>query len=256
MDGEATVASVVGDTGVIGDDDVAPVDEGDAVYINAVDGGVVVEVIPCPITTVIAETGIAEAIVDAAVEADVRAPVAVVEAIVPRVEVPVAGRPKGSIVRSGAPDARNPVVAGWCKAPVARSPDVVGSGRFGLIVRRQCRRRLGGLFVECSLAGVDLIFVVGVVGCGAVGVLLVSGRGVLIGLLALILRLAARRRSGAIDGCATGRGLELLLLILRLLGLLIRELILRLTTVAGRQIRVGGIRAGIVCLLGRSDRAG
>ena len=73
----------------------------DAVFVNVmndvdvhvVDGAVVAEVATVPVSALIAETDIAETVVDVAVESDVPSPIAAVEAITATRVTPIAGRP-------------------------------------------------------------------------------------------------------------------------------------------------------------------
>lgn len=155
--GQAASASVVGDAGVVIDDDGSVVDVSDVVNVDAVDGPVVVEAVSVPVAAVIAVAGVSEAVVDASVVADVRAPEAVVEAVVVAVEEPVAGGPEGPVIGGGDPGPGNPVVAGGSVAPVAGGPEVVGRGGWGLIVDGEWRWGLVGF--ERGLAGGNLIVV-------------------------------------------------------------------------------------------------
>jgi hypothetical protein len=153
---KAAAASVVGDTVVV-DDDGAVIDVGDAGYVDAIDGAVVVEVIPVPVTAVVARACVAEAVVNASVEADVRTPEAWIEAVAVAKEAPVGRGPERSGVGGEDPGSGNPVVADWGVIPVARGPDVVGPGGFGLLVGRKRGWRSVGF--EGLLAGVDLALV-------------------------------------------------------------------------------------------------
>jgi hypothetical protein len=144
-DGDAASASVVGDASVVVDDDRALVDVADA-GADAVDSAVVVEDVAVPITAVIADAGVAKAVVDTSVIADVGAPEAAVEAVTSAVPAPVAWSPEGAVVGWSAPCAGNPVVAGGSPIPVARGPDVVGLGGFGLLIDGQGRGRLVSVF--------------------------------------------------------------------------------------------------------------
>jgi len=142
--GDAAPASVVGDAGVVVDDDSAVIDVGDA-GTDPIDGAVVVEGVAIPVAAVIADAGVTKAVVDAAIEADVAAPVTAMEAPAIVVPAPVAGGPESTIVGRGAPCAGDPVVARRRPAPVTGSPDVVGFGGFRLIVDGQGWRRLVGV---------------------------------------------------------------------------------------------------------------
>jgi hypothetical protein len=197
-DGDATSAAVVGDAGVVVDDYGAVVDVGDVVYVDAVNGLVVVEAVSVPVAAVIAVAGVSEAVVDASVVADVRAPEAGMEAIAVTVEKPVAGGPKGSVVGSSDPGSGDPVIAGGGVAPVAGGPEVVGRRGGRLVI--DGKLGWGLVSFECGLTGVDLSVVgwvvvariVGgalLVGCGLLGCSgLGSGLGVLFGaLLTLVL---------------------------------------------------------------------
>jgi hypothetical protein len=236
--GKTAAAAVVGNADIVVDDDRAIVDVGDAVDINSVDGGVVVEVVAVPIAPTIAGAYVAEAVVNSPIEADVRAPVAAVEAIEAVVKAPVTRGPKGAIVGGRAPDAGNPVVASWCVAPVAGGPDIVRAGRLRLVVGGQRGRRFGGLFIECGLAGVDLGVVVGVVGrvigyCACLSVV----RGILLGLLLALVW--GTLWSDTVDRCSPCRWLQLRLWLL--------------ASVNRCHICVSGIGAGVVRLLSRGD---
>jgi hypothetical protein len=143
--GDAAAASVVGDAGVVVDDDGAVIDVVDA-RTDTIDGTIVVEGITVPVATVVANAGVAKAVVDAAIEANVATPVSAMEAPAIVVPAPVAGGPESTVVGRGAPCAGNPVVARRRPAPVAGSPDVVGFGGFGLLVDGQGRRRFVGIF--------------------------------------------------------------------------------------------------------------
>ena len=172
-DVDAAAASVIGDAGVVVDDDGAVVDVGD-VDVHAVDGAVVVEVVSVPVAAVIAVSGVAEAVVDASVEADVEAPVAAAPALAVVVQAPVAGGPEGSVVGRGAPGAGNPVVADGGPAPVAGGPDVVGGGGDGLLVDGEWGWGLVGVFDGRGFAVlIELVVVLSVL----IGLVLIGGRG-------------------------------------------------------------------------------
>jgi hypothetical protein len=142
---DAASPSVVGDTGVVVDDDGAVVDVGD-VDVDPVDGAVVVEVVAAPIAAVVADAGVAEAVVDAAVKADVGAPESAVKAPASVIPAPVARGPEGAVVGWGTPGPRDPVVAGGSPVPVAGGPDVVGRGGFRLLIDGQGWWGLVGVF--------------------------------------------------------------------------------------------------------------
>jgi hypothetical protein len=91
-DGDAASASVVGDASVVVDDDWALVDVGNT-GTDAVNGAVVVEGVAVPVAAVVADAGVAKAVVDASVIADVGAPEAAVEAVSSVIPAPIAGGP-------------------------------------------------------------------------------------------------------------------------------------------------------------------
>jgi hypothetical protein len=196
--GETASASVIGDAGVVVDDDGAIVDVGD-VDVDTVDGAVVVEVVAAPIAAVVADTGVAKAVVDASVIADVGTPEAAVEAVSPVIPAPVAWGPEGAVVRRSAPCAGDPVVAGGSPVPVTGGPDIVRRGGFGLLVDGQGRGRLVGVF-----DGLGFAFCVKLLG----------GLRVLIGLV-----LIGWRRGGLLIGILLWRILLWRILLGTLLGL-------------------------------------
>src|SRR5450755_1465125 len=105
--------------------------------IHVIDRAVVVEIAPVPISTPIANTGVAEAVVNASVEADGRPPVARMPVIEPRREAPVSGRPEEAYLRSGCPGSRYPVITTRAISPVTRRPDVSRARAQGLRVHGQ-----------------------------------------------------------------------------------------------------------------------
>src|SRR5208283_174173 len=98
-----------------------------------------------PVAAVVAVPYVSIAVVHAAIEADVQPPVAVVEAVEPAVEAPVARSPQRALIRRRNPVARNPVVSLRPPRPVSRRPQIVGIRRGRLVVLRQRRRRIAGL---------------------------------------------------------------------------------------------------------------
>ncbi len=143
--------SVVRDASVVIHDDGAVVDVGDVDDVNAVDCAVVVEVISVPVAAVVAEAGIAEAVVNTAIETDVQAPVAAEEAPAVMIPAPIAWGPEGSIVRWSAPCTGNPIIAGRRPVPIAWRPEVVRCGGFGLLIFGERWRRLIGILNGCRL---------------------------------------------------------------------------------------------------------
>jgi hypothetical protein len=234
---DAASSSVVGDAGVVVDDDCAVIDVGD-VDVDPVHGAVVVEVVAAPVTAVVADAGVTKAVVDTAVKADVGAPEATMKAPAVAIPAPVAGGPEGAIVGRSTPGAGNPVVAGGSPVPVAGGPDVVGRGGLGLLVDGQGRRRLVGVFDGGSFA----FFVE-----------LLGGLSVLIGLV-----LIGGRRRGLLRRILLGRILLGRILLGTLLGLGLRadsedctpgfrgDSWRRLVVRDGRHIGVRGIRSRVV----------
>jgi hypothetical protein len=243
--GDAAPASVVGDAGVVVDDDGSVVDVGDA-RTDTIDGAVVVEGIAIPVAAVIADAGVAKAVVDAAIEAYVAAPVAAMKAPAIVVPAPVGGGPESTVVGRGAPCAGNPVIARRRPAPVAGSPDVVGFGGFRLIVDGQGWRRFVGIFdgrgfaflVEL-LGGLRVLQSLILIGWRRSGLL----RRILLRwiLLSTLLRLGLVANSE--DGCLRGRGRGWL--VLAVLG-----------AADWRHVGVGGIGARVVGGRGRVGGVG
>jgi len=91
-DGEPAAAAVIGDAGVVVDDYCSVIDVGD-MRADAVNCAVVVEVVAVPVTAVIADSGVSEAVVNATVEADVKAPESAMEAPAVVIPAPITGGP-------------------------------------------------------------------------------------------------------------------------------------------------------------------
>jgi hypothetical protein len=237
---DAASAAVVGDACVVIDDDGAIVDVGD-VDVDAVDGAVVVEVIALPIAAVVADAGVAEAVVDATVEADVRSPEAAVEAPAVAIPTPVAGGPESAVVRRSAPGAGDPVVAGRAPIPVAGGPKIIWRGSDGLVVDGEGRGRLVSVFDGRRLA----LFIEFFCGLGVlIGLILIGrGRSGLLGRVLLrtgLLRVLGGVGLGALLGLGLVGGPENPSLRSRGSGLL------GLGVVDWRQVNIGGVRAGVV----------
>jgi hypothetical protein len=181
-DGEAASPAVVGDAGVVVDDDRTVVDVGD-VGADAVNSAVVVEVVAVPVAAVVADAGVTEAVVDAAIKADVEAPEAAVEAPAVVIPAPIARGPEGTVIGGSTPGAGDPVIAGGTPVPVAGSPDVVWRGGFGLFVDGQRGRRLVGVLDRRGFA----FFVELLGGLRGLVVLILFRRGRRSGLLRRIL---------------------------------------------------------------------
>ena len=128
--------------------------------VDVVHGAVVVESISVPISALIADAYVAEAIVDAAVVTDVSSPKSVMITISAAPECPVAGGPQIADFGRTRPGAWHPVVAVWRIAPIAGRPEITVAGAVGLRVFRQ-----RGRWVVCLEHGLAIarIFVAGVV---------------------------------------------------------------------------------------------
>src|SRR5271165_5815103 len=94
-----------------------------------------------PISALIADTTIAEAVVDATVEANMRPPVALIPGKSIAAPAPITGSPEVANFGSHHPRARNPKIAFIAIRPVAGRPQITGSGNHGLLVHRQRGRR-------------------------------------------------------------------------------------------------------------------
>src|SRR5262245_53560213 len=113
------------------------VDVGDVHGADIDDSSVVHKDLAVPVPTLVAQTAVAIAIIDAAVEPDARPPIPgtpKVDAVVPG---PISGRPQETDSRCQDPRTRHPVVAARSPCPIAWRPDVVGSRYHGLNVDRQ-----------------------------------------------------------------------------------------------------------------------
>src|SRR5262245_2319351 len=139
---EAVRSTVVADVGH-GDiiDHGLAVDVGDLDRTEARDGGVVDENAVPPVAAVVADPGIAEAIVDAAVEADPRPPISSAPHIDTVVPGPIARGPQQTWSRRPHPGAGNPKVAELAPCPVAGYPDEVRTRDHRLHIDRQRWRR-------------------------------------------------------------------------------------------------------------------
>jgi hypothetical protein len=193
----------------------------------------------------IADAGVAEAVVDATVEANVETPEATMKAVAVVVPAPIARSPKGAVVGRSAPGARDPVVAGGSPIPEAGGPDVVRRRSDGLFVDGERWRRLVGIFDRLGLAFfVELVVRLSVL----VGLILIGRRwwwsGLLLGnkflwdrlgsiLLGVLLGLGLRANSE--DTSLSGRGWGSGRLWLTILAIVDR-----------RHVGVGRVGAGVV----------
>jgi len=125
---DSAVATVVADVRIVVDDDRFVIDVGYIGDVNVVHAPVVKEAVALPISAIKTIAGVAKAVIDATVKSDVRSPVSIVPTVEAIVPTPVSGSPKLSD-GSEHPRARHPVVAiVVIPCPVARRPDVSGSG--------------------------------------------------------------------------------------------------------------------------------
>src|SRR4029077_16133318 len=92
------------------------------------------------VSALIAETPIAEAVINAAIEADMRAPVAGVPDIEAFAPTPIAWGPEKTYFGSQHPRTRHPEIAIVAVSPVTGRPDVPLAGAYRLYVDRQYRR--------------------------------------------------------------------------------------------------------------------
>ena len=109
---------------------------------HIVDGPVVVEAVAAPVAALIADSDVAEAVVDASVVANVAAPIAIVVAVASAAKVPVSRRPEIAHFWRARPCARHPVISAVRVAPISRRPQVTVAGDVRLRIFRQLRRRL------------------------------------------------------------------------------------------------------------------
>jgi len=133
------------------------VDDGVLIHVvdmnaaEVIDGAVVVEGVTTPVSTLVSESAVAEAIVDSAVEADIVAPISVVEAVAATGESPISRGPQGAHIGRSDPEAGHPVVAGGGVVPISGGPEValIWDGR--LFVFGEGRWRLGGGCDRCCV---------------------------------------------------------------------------------------------------------
>ena len=104
--------------------------------VHVIHRAVVVESSVIPISAFIADTTIAEAVVDATVEADIRTPVAAVPGVGVAAPTPITGSPEETNFGSHHPRTRHPEVAFTTISPVAGRPQIAVGGSHGLRVHR------------------------------------------------------------------------------------------------------------------------
>jgi hypothetical protein len=103
---------------------------------HVVHRAVVVEGPVIPISASVANTAIAEAVVDPTVEADMRTPVADIPRIGIAAPAPITGSPEQANLGSHYPRTRHPEVALLTISPVAWRPQITIAGDHGLRVHR------------------------------------------------------------------------------------------------------------------------
>jgi hypothetical protein len=104
--------------------------------VHVIHRAVVVEGSVIPISTLVADTTIAEAVVDATVESHVRTPVAAIPGVGVAAPTPIAGGPEQANLGSHHPGTRHPEVTLIAISPVAWRPQITVSGGHGLLVNR------------------------------------------------------------------------------------------------------------------------
>ena len=109
-------------------------------FIHIIHGAVVKERTVVPISSGVADTDIAETIVDATIKSDLRAPVACMPDINTVAPTPISRGPKRSNERRKHPGAGYPIIPVWSVGPIARRPDISGPGTKRLRVHGQHRR--------------------------------------------------------------------------------------------------------------------
>jgi hypothetical protein len=104
--------------------------------VHVIHRAVVVENSVIPISASIADTTIAEAVVDATVEADMRTPVAIIPGVGVAAPTPITRGPEEANFGSHHPRTRHPEVAFIPVSPVAGRPQITVGGGHGLHVHR------------------------------------------------------------------------------------------------------------------------
>src|SRR5580698_3379383 len=132
----AVIAHIV-DGGIV--DDGLVVNVGNVGFADVIHREVVAEGSIVPISAFIADTTVAEAIVDATVEADMRAPVAAIPGEGAAAPSPITGGPEQAHRGRLHVRTRHPEVAFTPVTPVARRPQISCAGEDGLFIDRQPR---------------------------------------------------------------------------------------------------------------------
>jgi hypothetical protein len=150
----ASTAAVVADAGYIVVHNYGAVDVGivndRCVYIDH--GGVIAEHASGPASAVEANAAVSEPVVHAAIEANLRPPIPGVPCVDTIRPAPITGRPEQAHGWSHHPCTGNPVIAVWPPGPVARSPDVIRRGAYGLHIHRQRWWRGGNRYSDSNLS--------------------------------------------------------------------------------------------------------
>src|ERR1039458_7633176 len=113
--------------------------------VHIVDGTVIVETISVPVPALIADSDVAESIVNAAVVADMSAPIAMVIAVPTADKSPISRCPQIAHLRRPRPRAGHPVVTFRSIAPISGRPQIAIAGAVRLRIFRQRWRGLCGL---------------------------------------------------------------------------------------------------------------
>src|SRR5215469_10270745 len=116
-----------------------------------VDGLIVVEDAVLPITTLVADASIAEAVVDAAIETDVRTPIAGMQHVDAIAPPPIGRRPQQADSGWQHPCARHPVITLRTICPEAGRPDVADVRHRRLIVDGEQGRGDLNRDTDCNL---------------------------------------------------------------------------------------------------------
>src|SRR6476620_2025759 len=134
-------------------DDGLGVDLGDNGLVHLGDGGVVKEHPVIPISALVADAPIAEAVVDTAIISDVRPPISGVQSVKTTVVAPVAGRSQQPYNRRQHPGTRYPVIVIPTVGPVAWCPYVAGAWTERVLVNRKNRRRDADSYADRGTRG-------------------------------------------------------------------------------------------------------
>jgi hypothetical protein len=157
----------------ITDPDVSDVSH--PIVVNVVDNrrvygvyrAIVRELIMVPIAAFIPTATITMAVIDAAIEADMQTPIPVIPVIAAGRKCPVGRGPERADIGSHYPNAGHPIVASRRISPIARCPEIILTGTFGLGVLRNRRR---GLFCHhrrlliIGVARARVVVIVAIVG--------------------------------------------------------------------------------------------